>query len=372
MLFVLGYPGPVGGACTELWHTLRLWRRYGVEVHLIPTWQADPEWRQRCEAIGCITHEVPEGDREALAAVPGLAGATVVSFCNDRFLLHAGMFRALRCPIVWVGCMNWLFAAERRHYRTHGPFDAYVFQSKYQLRALRPELASFGVAGRQCHLIRGPLELAEFDFRPRSHRPGEPFVLGRLSRAAPDKFSSNTWPIYAAVPYQARRARILGWSRQVESKLGPPPDWAETLAAGSESSERFLASLHCLLHVTGGSRENWPRCGLEAMAAGVPVVAERDFGWTEMIEHGRTGFLGRNDQELAYFTARLAYDEDLRLEMIVAARRRLAEVLAPPDRLWLRWKRLLEDVGQRPRVKGAARPTREAKPCGCGKKAVRQ
>ena len=36
-VFLIGYPGEMGGANTEAWHTVKLWRRYGVEVHLIPT-----------------------------------------------------------------------------------------------------------------------------------------------------------------------------------------------------------------------------------------------------------------------------------------------------------------------------------------------
>lgn len=31
-VFVMGYPGELGGACTELWHTIKLWRQFGVEV----------------------------------------------------------------------------------------------------------------------------------------------------------------------------------------------------------------------------------------------------------------------------------------------------------------------------------------------------
>ena len=53
------------------------------------------------------------------------------------------------------------------------------------------------------------------------------------------------------------------------------------------------------VRVNGGARENWPRAGLEAMAAGVPIVAQNDWGWREMIEHGVTGFLGGDDCELA-------------------------------------------------------------------------
>ena len=73
------------------------------------------------------------------------------------------------------------------------------------------------------------------------------------------------------------------------------------------SVQQFLSTLHCLLPVNGGARENWPRAGLEAMAVGVPIVAQNDWGWREMIEHGVTGFLGSNDCELAHYAACLAY-----------------------------------------------------------------
>ena len=27
-IFLMGYPGDLGGACTEAWHTVKLWRRF--------------------------------------------------------------------------------------------------------------------------------------------------------------------------------------------------------------------------------------------------------------------------------------------------------------------------------------------------------
>ena len=343
-VYVVGYPGSIGGANTELWHTLKLWRRFGLDVHLIPTSQIGELWRQRCDAIGCVTHESPEGDRDALAAVGGLPGATVVSFCNDRFLAAASTYRRLGCKIVWVNCMNWLFPAEEHHYRSEGPFDAYVCQSRYQQRSLLPKLKRFGVGPSECHHIPGAFDATEFEFCPRNHRPREEFFLGRISRADPDKFHRNTWKIVRAVPYARRRVPILGWSAAVEEKLGRPPAWAETMPCGSETAPAFYATLHGLLHITGSSRENWPRCGLEAMAAGVPIVAEADFGWPEMIEHGVTGLLASSAAEFAYYAAKLAHEEEFRLEMALAARRRVCEVLAQPERIWDRWRRLFESL----------------------------
>ena len=342
-LFVAGYPGVVGGANTECWHTVDLWRRFGAEVRFLPAAASDPAWRDRLERIGCRTIEGPWDD---LCRANGLAGGTVVSFCNRPFLRDAARFRDLGCRIVWIGCMNWLFPEERQHYQRCGPFDAYVFQSRFQQSELLPQLEKFGVRPAQCHWIRGALAWDAFGFRPLPHCRGTPLVVGRISRAAADKFSANTWPIYRRIPHPVR-ARVMAWDPQIARKLGEPPPWAECLPAGAETAEQFFHRLHCMIQVNGGAQENWPRSGLEAMAAGVPVVAENRWGWREMIRHGQTGYLADNEDELAFYAARLAYDEDLRMEMVSRARKVLEEELANPEILWDAWRGVFEGVGLR-------------------------
>jgi len=339
-LFVIGYPGDVGGANTECWHTVRLWRQFGVQVTLIPTWQPADRWHARLEEIGCRT---VRSRPDALKSVPGLPGGVVVSFCNSSFLRSAERFRDLGCRIIWLGCMTWLFSEERRHYRHRGPFDRYVFQSAYQQSEIEPQLAKFGVKPEQCHRIRGAFFPDEFPFRPLPHGPGTPLVIGRLSRAATDKYSRNTWHIYRRVPYPIK-ARLMAWSRQVENKVGEPPEWAECLPARAETPRQFFGKLHCMVQVNGGAAENWPRCGLEAMASGVPIVAQDRWGWKEMIRHGHTGYLAATDDELAFYTARLAYDEDHRLEIAHRARNVLEQELADPATIWAGWQRLLEGL----------------------------
>lgn len=344
-LFVAGYPADVGGANTECWHTVKLWRRFGLEVTCIPTWPAELErkklagWETRLRAIGVPTCWC---DPDSLAQVAGLRGATVVAFCNVRFLQAAQRFRALGCRIVWLGCMNWLFPAERLHYRRCGVFDRYVFQSRYQQAELEPQLQKFGYRAAQGALIRGALDCAEFPFQPRTRSPTEPFVVGRLSRAAVDKFHPRTWDIYGRLPTPIC-ARVLGWSREVESALGPPPEWADVLPPGAEPAGQFLATLHCLLPASGSAVENWPRAGLEAMATGVPIVTERRGGWTEMIRHGETGYLAENDEELVAYATRLACDERLRQEIARAARLAV-EDLSDPATIWHSWNALFDGL----------------------------
>lgn len=337
LIFVAGYPGELGGASTELDHTLRLWRRHGLEVALVPNDTPDPRWRARMDRLGCVTlRATPE-------TVHLPAGSTVVAFCNERFLHAAHRFREAGCRIVWAGCMNWLFPAERLHYRRHGPFDRYVFQSRYQRDALVPQLRKVGFRDEQGHLIRGALDLAAFPYRPRPRAKGDVFTLGRISRAAADKFGRESWSIYGGIPREVR-VRVLGWHPRLEAELGPPPPWAECLPERAVPAREFLGSLHCLAPWGGEAVENWPRAGLEAMAAGVPVVAEARGGWTEMIQHGHTGYLARTAEEFARSAARLADDEPHRLAIAAAAREAVEHDLAPADTIWRQWRRLFEEL----------------------------
>jgi hypothetical protein len=337
-LFVVGYPSGYGGADTELWHVLKLWRAHQIDVTLIPTWSPPLGWREPCDAIGAKSI-VLAGPHE-LTGVTDLRGSPVISFCNGDFLKHAATFRQLGCSLVWAGCMNWLFDAELAHYAEHGPFDAYVFQSHFQWDALFPRLAEFGVRQEQCHLIRGPLDTTEFPFRPRRHDADAPFVVGRLSRVDLHKWHPDTWSIIASIPFDPVQARVMAWEERLRDLVGPPPDWVEAVAACDQSPQDFLASLHCLFQLSGLATENWSRVGLEAMATGVPIVTDRRGGWLEMIEHGRTGFLAASPQDAADYAGQMAKDEPLRNEIIHRARERLTTSICNPVQIIEAWQEL--------------------------------
>lgn len=165
-------------------------------------------------------------------------------------------------------------------------------------------------------------------------------MVGRAARPDCDKWSSNTWPIYERIQYPRKRALMLGMDDRTHQKLGQAPKWADCLRPMALPARDWFRQLHCTLPINGGARENWPRVGLEAMAAGVPVVAQNLWGWRDMIVHRETGFLGDCDEELAHFTALLAYDEILRQRIIANARERLIEELANPKQLWAGWRKL--------------------------------
>lgn len=340
-VFVVGYPGDLGGACTELWHTLKLWRSVGIDVDLLVSGEPSQRWRTLTEGIGCVTHHRA---LERLSEIDGLEGGIVIGFCNSEYLDNAIRFQQLGCRMVWVNCMTWLFDAEKQFYNEHGLFDAFVFQSQFQRDELEPLLSEWGYTSDHGHLIRGAFDHSEFTFAPRAHEAGDTFVVGRMARPDLDKWSSNTWPIYNSIQYPNKRAIMLGVDERIHEKLGPTPPFADCLRPMAIPVHQYLANLHCLMPVNGGARENWPRAGLEAMAAGVPIVAQNEWGWQEMIEHGQTGFLANNDCELAHFAAMLAYDEQLRLKIANNAYRKLIHELAEPEGLADAWVQLFASL----------------------------
>ena len=148
------------------------------------------------------------------------------------------------------------------------------------------------------------------------------------------------WQTYERIAYRPLRARVMGWRPPLKRQCGRPPEWAETLNVDACPVPEFLHSLHCLVTINGGAQENWPRVGLEAMAAGVPIVTEKRWGWLEMIEHDVSGFLGETNEEIAAYATELANDEARRLEIATTARRHVKR-LAEPQAIWRAWRHLL-------------------------------
>lgn len=339
-VFFMGYPGAMGGANTECWHTAKVWRKAGIEVTFIPTWNSDPATEARLAAIGCKTLHV--GNADSLVNVRGLAGSIVVGMCNANYHRAMGVLRRLGCKLVFSNCMTFCFAEEMQAYRRHGLPHAMHFQSDFQARELARILAPFGYDASTGHVIRGAFAFDEIPYAPRTHETNTEFVIGRLARTDTDKWSSNHWNILARVPYKHRRGLAMGWHRHLDKKCGPKPSWAETFAPQQIPVPDFLGRCHAMLGLNGGARENWPRIGLEAMAAGVPIVAQNEWGWKEMIVDGETGFLTNSDEETVFRLAQLAYDEDLRRKIAADASDYLAE-LADPQRIAAQWTELFTD-----------------------------
>lgn len=335
-VYLIGYPGDIGGACTEAWHTVKLWRRFGLGVTAVPTWKADPVWQERLRTIGCETVLMGVADFR----LP--AGSVAVSLCNHPFLDLMKRGALAGCRTVWVPCMTYLTDAERRLLAAGIHFDRYVFQSDYQRDMLAPLLAAGGVNPTRFRTVPGWLDVADFPFAPRPHRAHEPFIVGRLSRDDPRKFSPDLWKIYDRIPNV--QAHVMGWSPTIERRCGKPPKWATVYPKGAMPAREFLGKLHAVVHPGGEAVENWPRFVLEAMAAGVPVVTDRSGGIPEMVRDRFAGLLCDKPEEMVSAAAGLAGDERWRMGLASMARRVVETVLCCPDQAWSAWQEVFSDM----------------------------
>jgi glycosyltransferase involved in cell wall biosynthesis len=219
-----------------------------------------------------------------------------------------------------------------------GHVDAVVFQSEYQRQQISKRLRSWGYRDDMGHLIRGYLDWEAIEFSPVPHAEDQPFVMGRVARDAENKWCPEFWKMYGRVPN--RKAVVLGYGRPVQAKCGKPPDWATTYFPNTLAASEVYRQIHAYVTCNDSIDENWPRTGLEAMAHGVPIVAENRYGWTEMLENGVTGLLGDSWEQIGDLAAELAYDEARRLEIARAARERLS-VICDAEEIWKGWEKLL-------------------------------
>lgn len=327
MLYVIGYPDDCGGANVELFATVKLWRAHGVDLTLIPTWSAPAAWEEQLDAIGAKTILAY---RQAICqtVVPIPPDSTVISFGNHHFLDMATELKERGCRLIYVPC-----EAEPQEAVTQ-PIDEWVFQSHYQYFMWAEAIPT----DASCHIIPGAFDPADFPFNPLPHKPGEPFVCGRISRPDVRKFSPDLWDAYRDVPNI--RARIMGWSGTIEAHCGKPPEWATVLRKRSEPAREFYGKLHAIIHPGGEAAENWPRFVLEAMAAGVPVITDNRGGTREMICHRLGGFLCETLSEMCESATTLAQHECVR-QGVAKHARQTVERLSDPEAIWAKWEPLI-------------------------------
>lgn len=72
--------------------------------------------------------------------------------------------------------------------------------------------------------------------------------------------------------------------------------------------------------------EGTPMSVLESMALGTPIVSTPAGGVCEVVQHGKTGFISENDEELAEYIFKIITDPELRNRMSDACRIRSKEI----------------------------------------------
>jgi hypothetical protein len=347
-VFMIGVPAPLGGANVEMGHTALLWKSLGIDVTCLyfkqcscgklppqPT-PTNPWMKRLAEA------KIPlvATTSKTVERVPGLAGSIVSGFCQQHAVHNWPTMKNMGCRFIHSPCMTHTALHENHVFRTTPPTLIH-FQSHFQARTLRQDYEDLGC--KRFEIIRGACAL--LPYRPLPHQPGAPFVVGRLARGVRTKWSPHLWNILKDV--RRRGVEVQGlcqaWSPDLTQHLGRPPLWVKCLPPNKLSAEVFLSRCHAMVAPNWGVEENWPQVGLEAMSAGVPIVADASGGWPEMIEHAVCGYLFSDPASVAETLARLAADEPLRQRILMEARMRV-DGLCNPEWIGDAWQRLLASV----------------------------
>lgn len=172
-------------------------------------------------------------------------------------------------------------------------------------------------------------------FRPVETRPEGPPHVVSVARLVRDKSPLALVDAFALARRQMPEARLTlvgdGPLRpKVEARLaelGLSDNVSIVTGCGEVRPHLAQADVFAL----ASRREGSPNAVLEAMAAGLPVVASRTGGIPDLVEHGRTGLLTKpeNPEDMGAALLRLLKDETLRTAMGAAAREQAVRAHSP-------------------------------------------
>jgi phosphatidylinositol alpha-1,6-mannosyltransferase len=239
----------------------------------------------------------------------------------------------------------------------------------------------YGVPVEKIRVVPEPIDLAQWDAlfgaAPRSARPG--FTILCVAHFYPRKSIGTLLSALVQVrrAHPEARLRLVGHGpeeqhlRLFTRRLGleGAVDFLGHVPRADLAAEYRAADVFCL----PSRQEGFGIVYLEAMAAGLPVVACAAAAVPEVVEDGRTGLLTSplRPGELAAALGRLAEDAALRRRLGESGRRRAA--LYTPDRVATAFLRTLAEEGllvaARPGQQSpASRLRRDLTPAGCSGK----
>ena len=170
-----------------------------------------------------------------------------------------------------------------------------------------------------------PTDIVAFSPRAGQRTADHKFTLGRHSRDVMEKHHTEDWKVYEAVSNAGGTSQVLGGTCM--SALYPSIPGLDLLPARSGDMVPFLQSLDCYFYRTSTWIEPWGRVVIEAMACGLPVIASRNGGYAQVIEHGVNGLLFDTTEEAVDLINQVIADPDLRYRLGKAARKTVEELL---------------------------------------------
>jgi glycosyltransferase involved in cell wall biosynthesis len=180
----------------------------------------------------------------------------------------------------------------------------YVFPSLFGARV------GEGIEKHQKSVILNPIADRFFAVK---RKPRLQYAVGRHSRDDAIKFPDDFFDLYEQIAIPDLQVHVLGCYPPLAAALarGTPAVrhnyWL--LPANTMDVCRFLECLGVYVYKTHDTfAETCPLVILEAMAAGIPVVAEHKGGIVDLVRHGETGYLCRTREDFKRHVEALYHD----------------------------------------------------------------
>jgi len=318
----------------------------------------------QCAGAGIATTllPLPPVAGGALFAAPrALAALARLAHRHDVDLLHSDSPRTALYAGTVAGLLD---RPHLWHLRASRPSSEFADAALLALSDLVVAV-SRAAARRSAPLARSPrvrvvpTGLTPPALRPRAEArailgvPADAFVAGVVGRVEPDKGfveAVAALPVLKRVRPDARLVFLgpadgpsgCGAEVRRRAEVHGVAD-AVDLAGEHAGAASLLSAFDVLLHPS--RHEALPRAVLEAMHAGVPIVAAEVGGVPEAIEDGRSGLLvpARDAARLGEAAARLARDPALASSLVAAARHR-ARTLFSLERMTTSMIRLYDEL----------------------------
>ncbi len=338
VLFTVPWGERLGGAEAML-HAYVLQSRPG-DVQPTVAFVRDGEWRQELDRHGVAT-EVLGGRRLRDARAASLATINLARTLRRRrpdilvnwsatTQLYGAAARALSgldCRVVW-----WQHAIPRPHWldrlATRAPADAIGCSSR-AAASRQQEITP----RRDVFVVHPGVVLPPASAPPvRPNDPSVDVVVGLVARLQPWKGQDRLVRALARLRQRGVAVRGIlvggdawglspGYAQELSHLVSQLElDGTVTLTGQVDDPWPWLREMDIL--VSASDEEPFGIAIVEAMAAGLPVVAPAAGGPAEIVEHERTGLLVRDasSEALASGIERLALDPELRRRMGAAAR----------------------------------------------------
>jgi hypothetical protein len=327
-VYIFGWPSFLGGADTKLAHLLPLLHRdlAFTVVPNDPAHLADEHWTRFLADLGircCLREQLP-------SKLDGWA----LSLSNHRFfsdrIAHRAKDRGLK--IVWSSEMMWHHDGELEAVKS-GLVDKVLYVSEFQKRHLAGEYGDLPSA-----ITGNYIDPAFFPFAERRHAV---FAIGRLSRAAPEKYPEDFPVFYECLGLPDTRFRVMAWSDELARKYRwhTFDDRWDLLSAEQETQIAFLHSLDLFVYPLGHAfKESWGRSTVEAMLTGCVPLVPAGHHLDQLLVHGECGFICGDFLEYQEHAHRLFHDRPFRAAMARQCREHAVTklcVAAEHRRAWL-------------------------------------